>query len=376
MTIRRRQWVLAAAALAGLCAPASADIRSFNAAVQSGDYRSAVVAANDTWPTIDRTSPDAASIAREFGWIAMLADQPATALLYARFLLEQGPTLAHPDASPAVSRVLFEWASFSANPSAPVRTRLYAALQERARAAGRDLISARAAHALYADALANSEWDLAAGAANLAIRFIDEVGAGNAPARYELRRGLAVSSFMRAKSPEAYNAVYDVAAELHAEIARTPDGAIRDRLAEEYFKAIAWGDAMYSALGSKQKATPDRRNTFASGRKPIAELLYPAAGDAMLPRCRVTLARNFRDPGFPFQQRFKDFGGEVIYALSIEPDGTFSSPELLAAAPHDGFAEAVADVVSSWRWKVEGAQPPACRMPTTHILTFEFSLGR
>ncbi len=376
MTFRRIRLAFAVAALAGLCAPASADIRSFNAAVQAGDYRAAVVAANDTWPTVDRASPDAAAIAREFGWVAMMANQPATALLYARFLLEQGPMLTHPDATPTVSRVLFEWASFTAAPSPQVRTRLYAALQERARGTGRDLISARAAHALYADAWASGEWDLAASAANLAIRFLDELGASNSPARYELRRGLGVASFMRARTPEAYNAVYDVAAELHDQIAKTPEGAIRDRFAEEYFKAIAWGDAMYSALGSKQKSTPDRRNGFTSGKKSIAELLYPASGDASLSRCRVTLARNFRDPGFPFQQRFRDFGGEVIYALNVEPDGSFSSPELLAAAPHDGFAEAVADVVTSWRWKVEGAQPPACRMPVTHILTFEFSLGR
>lgn len=365
-----------ALAIASTPALASADIKSFNAAVQSGDYRAALAAAIDTWPTVDRASPNAAAIAREFGWIAMLADQPATALIYARFLTEQGPTLAHPDDAPIVSRVLYEWASFAGNPSPQSRAKLYAALQERSRATGHDLISARAAHALYADAWTDADWTLVGNAALLAIRFIDEIGAGSSPARYELRRGLAVSSFMRGKTPEAYNAVYDVAAELYDQIAKTPEGAIRDRLAQEYFAAIAWGDALYSALGSKQKATPDRRDTLMSGKKPIAELLYPAPGDPALPRCRVTLARNFRDPGFPFVQRFKDFGGEVIYALSVEPDGSFSSPELLAAAPHDGFAEAVADVVSSWRWKVEGLQAPACRMPQTHILTFEFALGR
>ncbi len=367
-----------AIALAMTAAPASAsaDINSFNAAVQSGDYRAAVAVANETWPTIDRASPDAAAIAREFGWIAMLADQPASALIYARFLLEQGPRLSHPDGSPAVSRVLFDWASLASAPSAQARATLLGSLKQRANAPGRDLISARAAHSLYADAWAASDWAMTTEAAGLAIRFLDEAGAGASPARFELRRGYAVSAFMRGKSADAYNAVYDIAAELYAEIAKTPPGAMRDRLASEYFSATAWGDALYSALGSKQKSTPDRRDAVTAGKKSISELLYPAPGDPALPRCRITLARNFRDPGFPFESRFKDFGGEVIYALDIDPGGTFTSPQLLATAPHDGFAEAVAGVVTSWRWKIDGAQPPSCRMPETHILTSEFSLGR
>jgi hypothetical protein len=117
--------------------------------------------------------------------------------------------------------------------------------------------------------------------------------------------------------------------------------------------------------------------TAGANRRPIAELLYPAPGDASLPRCRVTLARNFRQPGFPFNSRFKEFGGVAVYALSVEPGGTFSEPRLLVAAPHDGMALAVEDVLGSWRWRIDGgAQPPACRMPETHILTFEFALGR
>ena len=183
---------------------------------------------------------------------------------------------------------------------------------------------------------------------------------------------------MRAKSGEAYNAVYDVVEELHNLIAATPEGSIRDRLAGEYFAAAAWGDAMYSALGERgQRNVPDRRATAGANRKAIGELLYPAPGDVSLPRCRIALARNFKQPGFPYQARFKDFGGVVVYALNVEPNGAFSEPRLLVSAPHEGVAQAVEDVISTWRWRIDGgAQPPGCRMPETHILTFEFALGR
>jgi outer membrane biosynthesis protein TonB len=96
-----------------------------------------------------------------------------------------------------------------------------------------------------------------------------------------------------------------------------------------------------------------------------------------LPRCRIVLDRAAKSPGFPFVSRYKDVGGEVVYALDVGANGAFSNPRLLAASPHYGFAQSVEDVLPSWRWKIEGgAQPPSCRMPSVHILTFEFTLGR
>src|SRR5688500_10615798 len=102
---------LMALIVASAGASAHADIRSFNAAVQAGDYRGATVVAGQTWPTVDRASPTAARVAREFAWVAMLAGEPAAALTYSRFLVERGAQLPHPDAAPAVSRILHDWAT-------------------------------------------------------------------------------------------------------------------------------------------------------------------------------------------------------------------------------------------------------------------------
>lgn len=367
-----KQAISALAALFVLATPASADIRAFNAAVQSGDYRAAVAAANETWPGLDHAGPDAVSVAREFGWVAMLAGQPNVALVYAKFLVEQGASLAKPDASPAVSRVLHDWANLSVAPSPQARLQLLASLQQRGAVMGRDLISARAAHALHAQAVAAGDWVQAYDSALLAIRFLDELGARSPPSRYELRRGVAVSSFMRVKSPEAYNALYDVAAELADQVVAMPPGPGRDRLAGEYFTSVAWGDVMYGALpAAVRKATPDRRNSV----RQLAEVLYPAPGDTALPRCRISLTREFKNPGFTFEPRFRDLGGQVIYALDVNPDGTFSNARPLVSAPHNGFANAMAGLVPGWRWRVDPGQP-ACRTPSTHILTFEFALGR
>ena len=109
----------------------------------------------------------------------------------------------------------------------------------------------------------------------------------------------------------------------------------------------------------------------------MVDLLFPAPGDPAVPRCRITMAKSNASPGFPFVARFKDFGGVVTYALDVQPNGTFTNPRVLAAAPHPDFVEATQGVMSSWRWKLDPSQTPgACRMPQVHVTTFAFAMGR
>lgn len=377
MPLRRFRTITALALLASMAGAAHADVRAFNAAVQSGDYRAAAAEADTTWATLDRTGADTAAIAREFAWVSMLADDPTSALVYTRFLVEQGANLPTPDPTPAISRVLHDWASLAAASSVTSRARLMDSLRVRATVTGRDLISARAAQALAAEAWSANDWPQTEAAATMAVRFFDDLGAGQSPARYHVRRLQTVANFMRTKSVDAYATLYDMAGELHDLIAVSADTATRERLATEYHEAVAWGDAVYGAISSSRRPLPARRFSTSAVHPTVEELLYRAPGDAALPRCRLTLARGAENPGFPFVSRFKDFGGEVIVALDVRPNGGFSNARVLAAAPAPEFAEATLDVVRSWRWRIDGAvQPPACRMPLVQIMTFEFALGR
>ncbi len=376
MTLARVGKLFAIALLAALAAPAHADIRAFNAAVQSGDYAAALAEADATWSTLDQSN--VAIAAREFAWVAMLAGEPRRALAYTRFLVEQGATLATPDKTPKVTQVLHAWAALATTTSPTTRTNLLAALQARASVANRDLISPRAAQALHAQAWEAGDWPQAEAAASLAVRFLDDLGPTQSPARYEARRTQTLAGFMRTKSPDAYTALYDAADELHQLIATTPPSLIRDRLASEYFAALAWGDAIYTALpSSRKKQLPDRRNTVGAGRPAMEDLLFPAPGDPALLRCRISMAKTNASPGFPFVARFRDFGGAVIYALDVGPNGAFTNPRVLASAPHPDFVEATEAVMSSWRWKLDASQSPAtCRMPQVHVTTLAFAMGR
>lgn len=209
-----------------------------------------------------------------------------------------------------------------------------------------------------------------------AIRFLDDLEVGSMAARFEAQRGAATARFIRTKSIEAYNALYDIACEVHDPIAAASDGAGRARLATEYYAATSWADAICGGLGSRQPELADRRASISTGRAPMNELLYPVPGDASLPRCRIALART-DSPGFPVLLKFKELAGSVTYAAEVEQNGMLQNPRLLAWVPHADFVRATESVQSPWRWRIEGTlQPPACRLPKVHIMTTEYGLGR
>ena len=87
-------------------APAFADIKAYNAAVKAGDYKAAAAEAKSVWATFDKTSPDTAGVAREFGFSSYVAGDYAAAHDFGQFLKDNGSTLPTPDDQPTVSAVL------------------------------------------------------------------------------------------------------------------------------------------------------------------------------------------------------------------------------------------------------------------------------
>lgn len=354
-------------------APAFADIRQFNAAVQQKDFRAASVAAAETWPQLDKSSPDIAIVAREFGWVAMLADQPAAAQVYARFLRERGGFLPKPDPAPVVSLVLFEWSNLAAAASADGRARLLAVLQQRAGMTGKDLISIRAAQLLFARSWESDDWAMAGQAADIALKVMAEVGPEYDPVRYQMRRGRIASDFMRTQSADSYNAMYDLAEEIYGAAAARPDPASRAQLAADFFDTAAWGDVMYAALRGDRRGIPDRSGSVTRGHASTNEMFYPAAGDPALPRCRINVVNTSRQPDYPGGPTTKGFNVVAAYAVTLAPGGRYSGVTLLGSAPYGQFGAALDSVLPYWRWELDRSTPAGgCRMPATQILTVHF----
>jgi hypothetical protein len=352
-----------------LAAPASADIREFNAAVNARDYRMASIVAAETWPQLDKSSPEIAVIAREFSWVAMLAGQPAAAQVYARFLMEQGRALPKPDATPAVSRVLFEWSALAKTPTAENRARLLTALQQRVASPGKDLISVRAAQLLFRKSWGACVWATAGKASELALNLMQQIGREYDLERYDLRRGRIAADFMRTRLPQTYNQMYDLAEEIYG--VASSIGSPSDQLATEFFTTTAWGDVIFEAV--RGRGLTNRSGTVTRGRISANDLFFPAPGEASRPRCRVTVASSSRQPEFPNQQAAYGLPGVAVYAVTLAPGGRYAEAKLLGSAPHAQFAGAMDKVLPYWRWELDSRTPAgACRMPTAQTLTIQF----
>ena len=352
-----------------LAAPASADIREFNAAVNARDYRLASIVAAETWPQLDKSSPQIAVIAREFSWVAMLAGQPAAAQVYARFLTEQGRSLPKPDPTPAVSRVLFEWSALAKTPTAENRARLFTALQQRAASPGKDLISVRAAQLLHRKSWEANEWITTGKAADLALNLMQQLGREYDLERYDLRRGRIASDFMRTKLPQTYNQMYDLAEEIYGVAATISNPS--DQLATQFFTTTARGDVIFEAV--RGRGLTNRSTTVTRGRISANDLFFPAPGEASKPRCRVTLASSSRQPGFPNPQAAYGLTGVAVYAVTLAPGGRYSEARILGSAPNGEFNDAMDKVLPYWRWELDPRTPAgSCRMPTQQTLTIQF----
>src|SRR4029077_4732879 len=96
----------------GFAPPSFADMKAYNAAVKAGDYKAAAEEAKSVWPSWDKSQPETATVAREFGFAALIAGDNSSARDFGRFLTEKGASLPTPDDQPLVSAVLFRSADY------------------------------------------------------------------------------------------------------------------------------------------------------------------------------------------------------------------------------------------------------------------------
>lgn len=202
--------VLAACALVLLhAAPASADIRAFNAAMKAGNYQQAAAEAKTVWATWDRQDRDTAVMAREFGFASYAAGDYAAARDYGLFLKEHGATLSTPDDLPAISAVLLAAANFRLDTNAATRTALFDALRKRQAAPGLDLQTALSAEALYMSDRARGDWSNAWDAARLAHELLSRGGPALAPRMLRARASYATTGFIKGRQRQGYTEIAD-----------------------------------------------------------------------------------------------------------------------------------------------------------------------
>jgi hypothetical protein len=357
--------------MAALAPSASADIRAFNAALKAGDYRAASAAAAETWPGLDKASPDIAVTAREFAWVSMLAGDPGKAQAYTSFLTARASTLGPGDPALVTWRVLDAWAAFALRPASDTRRALADALAARTAIAGKDLISLRAAQALFKDEWDAGLWRDAAAVAQSGARIARDFGRGFVDVVYQLETGRLAASFVDRATNEAVLYLNDLAVRVYAEAMTETDAGMKQRLVDAFFAADAWAEAANLRLiqQGRKSASADRPKTTSPAR------LTPAPGDPALPECQIARAANAREPDFSANRRFQGWPGFATYRLKVAEDGRFSEVRVVGIAPYGELGVAASKGIEDWRWQFTGAvRPPSCRIPAYYYLSFQFQI--
>jgi len=245
---------------------------------------------------------------------------------------------------------------------------------DRAAIAATDLISVRAAQALFYDNWDKGRWKEAAAAGWSATAILKNYGKGLADAAYSLEMGTLAARFADLPSGQLAIDLRQLSERSLADTLATAEPQLRERLAHVFFNINAW-----ATVADRMMAQQDRRFQPAlksDNLRRAYKLISPAPGDAALPECSVTREASNKQPKYPTGPTFSGWPGFATYRLTLGGNSRFSEIRLTGAAPHSDFAQSIDKVIEDWRWTFRDAvRPPQCRMPEHLFVDFEFRLG-
>lgn len=364
----------AALAVAG-AGMAFADIKGFNAAVQAGDYRKAAVEAKTAWASWDRSDPDTATVAREFGFASYVAGDFAAAREYGIFLRDNGKTLAKPDDQPASSAVLLAAAEFRLGASEATRAALINALKAREAMPGIDNISVLASEAVYKQDWGKADWPKAVESAGLAWRLIGRAGPSLALRALDARSAAATADFFHGPDKQDYDSIVDA----HDAVVDAIDAELNPQkrlaFAPLKYQLEAWSMSMINYFDSgQQTGTSIPIRVKARTLKTTAQPIFPDAaitGD----QCE-TLDADFTGLRYPQSAMYKNMVGTVIMKLTVNEQGRVSAFETLAAVPARHFAEAVEKALPQTVFRPGPGSKAGCSIArSTLIYRMSFARG-
>jgi hypothetical protein len=382
MFLRGARWVAPLVAAVWMAGHAAfADIKTFNAAVTAGDYKAAAAAAADTWPTLDKTRPNAPIIAREFAYISMLAGSPEIAQPMARWLVEEGAARENSGVDPIVARVLFQWAAMGDATDPARRQVMLEALAERIAAPDKtDRVSASASAALASLAWRAQAWKDAGAAAGHTIVLAGALGEEGDVSVNEAKLIQIASRFIETPTESDVDAMMQLHRELLKRIPDPPGGAATGA-ALTRDKAYAWSVAMGTLIDTTR---------LAKGKRPVfaqldASTLSPQCeGDCMnlkrveaglKPMCLVDWKTPTR-PRYPDVALNKRFIGAVYLGLDINADGAIKDIRVLASVPTDVVPEPTVASIRAWSLRVARENPwPDCLIEGTRTLILQYKIN-
>lgn len=342
------------------------DIKGFNAAVQAGDYRKAAAEAKTAWPAWDKSDPDTAIVAREFGFASYVAGDFAAAREYGIFLRDNGKTLPTPDDQPVSSAVLLAAAEFRLGANDTTRAALLNALKAREGQTGIDNLSVLAAEALYKFDWSKSDWAKASETGDLAWRLLDRAGIQLALRALDARAAGAAAGFLGGPDKDDYDRIVDTHDAVIAAI-DAADPARRIAFAPLKYQLEAW--AISTALYFK---AADQIGSNIPIRVKERKLKIPAqpifAEESTEKVCKGD--PQWPDMQYPQAAAYRGMIGTVVLRIEIDAQGRPVSSETLAAVPARHFAKTVEEAVPKMTLRRAKDDPPGCTLAQKSMITY------
>lgn len=356
-------------------APALADIAAYNAAMKAGDYKAAAAETAGVWSDYDKTSPGAATVAREFGFANLVAGNYAAARDYGVFLRDQGARLPTPDDQPLTSMVLLAAAEFRLG-AKNARDDLLAALTERISQPGLDNISIIAAEALYRGDWSEGAWSKIPESSAAAATLLDRGGVHLKARMYRARTAGAAAEFLRSRSARDLDAMESVREAIVADIDAATDQPSREALGRDMYEAETWLNAMVTTISSFSNQTGSNIPVGAK-RHAMKEPASPIFADnaSPLPICEGHIdTGNFQ---YPTSAEYRGMVGAVTLRLDTNDKGYVTRAEVLGSVPSDTFAEALVKASPRFHWVArDDVDTRACRLRrNNYILAVVFQIG-
>lgn len=370
-----RSLALGLAALV-VCASAQADIKSFNAAMKAGDFKTAAAEAASTWPTLDKSRDDLPIIAREFGFAAYMAGDFAAAAMFATEALREAGDTPEVAASRTQSTVLLRAAEHRTKPTDASRNALVAALRARAALPGLDGISFIAAQAMVNHDFGRGAWAAALESSTLARKLAEAGGPAYrvSALRFDMVRAAALHG--TSDDPAGRDQLNALLVQVADDIDAAASDAAAKSLVALYWDVYAWATA----------ASADRRNRVSTGNKPPNMANHAVRDEASRssrllamdpnPACKVQPDFD-RLPAMPDFEGDRKFNGVIVVKLDVDAKGEMSNIKTLAAAPDPALGPALVEyLVRTKRNLIAQGEPwgPSCslaRVGYTFIWIFD-----
>lgn len=367
-----------AAAVGALAATATADIKSFNAAMQVKDYKAAAAAAASAWPGLNKSRKDLAIIAREFGFAAYLAGDFAAAKMYGEAAVTASQTAGETPELQLASEILWRLADYRLTPDGARRGKLFDLLQARSAHGSIDLITYASVDAVAVYDFDNGLWRDAMASTALGDKLTaGQPGYVEPNLRFQLLGGAA--RYMLERNTDAYENLGAIRRNIHAAIAAAPPDADLRELEEIEFESLAWSDSMLSHLKANDRLRNENRIEAEWEAYTESQQYRIAMSRTRTPLpegvCPVSAKKHTALPDYPPSALYRGLIGTIILKLDIDEAGRAFNPRLVAAVPARHFADAALKGASKITYAPQKDSPAGCTMAQKDkILIIQFTM--